>query len=92
MAGAGGTRTWKDYTMQEKKLLVTATYVAAYAKMIRLEKAYILVPGSGEELSRLKRWWNAISQQERDNVEQWVDRLPEDVEVMAGLVGKGMIG
>lgn len=81
--------TWSDYSQREQQLLITATFIAGYARMRDLETQIIAMPGSDGELARLKRWWHNLSQEKRDSVLMWVRDLPEECEIFAARLNKG---
>lgn len=84
-----GQRTWNEYTENEKKLTISLTFVAGYARMRDLETQIIALPGSDGELARLKRWWHNLSQEKRDTIKMWVETLPVECEVYAAALAGG---
>lgn len=79
-------KEWMDCTEIEKKALLTASFMAAYARyteLLAIEKSVAIIPVQPQDMEDLKRlaaWWNGLGERKQQLIMDWKNLLWVEVE------------
>ena len=79
-------RLMTDLTHDEQKMLLTVSFMAAYARyteLLAIEKSVTIIPvkeQDRQDLKRLQAWWSNLGEERRSLIITWKDTLWVEIE------------